>query len=141
MNSASVKWDGLQELRDALRKLPAELTADASGIVNSAGTGAKDEIVAAYAEGRKGNLKRGVTTEEQHTKFGVSVVVRSRAKHAWLYEYGSAPRETRKGKDRGSMPAKPTFVPIVVRRRRTMYERLKALLVSKGLLVSGHAGG
>ena len=133
----SLHWDGLEELKSALRNLPSHLTAEAAALVIAAGTGAKAEIVAAYPIGPTGNLRRGVTTQEQHSQFGVTVMVKSRANHAWIFENGTRRRQTDTGANRGEMPAKHIFIPIMTRRRRAMYEALNSLLTRNGLVVSG----
>ncbi len=144
---ASVRWDGLDELRAALRSLPADLAAEASGIVTGAAEGAKSEIVSAYqARRRTGNLAKGVkiirgATNIVSSRFGVGLMVTSTAEHAWLFENGSQARHyvTVAGKKHltGSMPPARIFVPIAIRRRRLMHDQLKAMLVRHGLSVSG----
>lgn len=127
------------EFRAALRNLPEELTQEAAGIVTGAAESAKSEIVAAYPE-VTGNLKRGVTVKQERSSFGVSAVVKSNAKHSHLYEYGSQVRNTSIGANRGAMPARPTFVPIVVRKRKAMYQSIIGLLRRAGFQVSGDVG-
>jgi hypothetical protein len=65
--------------------------------------------------------------------------VKSTAKHAALFEIGTQARHTNIGANRGSMPPGKIFVPVVVRKRRAMYERLKELLVRHGAKVNGNA--
>jgi hypothetical protein len=131
---------GLEELRAALRALPAELTAEAGGIVDNAGELAKSEIIQRYPK-RTGNLRDHVTVRTVNAgQFGAAVQVRSSAKHAHIYEIGTQARHNKLGANRGSMPPGNVFVPVVVRQRRKMFERLKDLLVHNGLVVSGDAG-
>lgn len=134
-----MKFDGMAELRAELRNLPAELTAEASGIVDGAADSAAGEIRAAYEEHRvSGNLARGVrVTRQDAGKWAAGAIVKSTAPHSHLFEYGSQARHTDIGANRGSMPPRPTFVPIVMRKRREMYGKLKAMLVRHGLQVSG----
>ena len=129
-------WDGLKELRAALRNLPADLKKDAGPIVERAVDGAADEIRSAYAK-KRGNLQRGVKVQKQLSEFGVGAILRSTAPHANLYEVGSQARHTELGAFRGSMPARPTFIPIVVRKRREMWDDLRDLVESQGLTVTG----
>lgn len=124
------------EFRQALRDLPREMAQEASDIVTGAAEQAKSEIVAAYPE-VTGNLKRGVTVKSEQSAFGASAVVKSNARHAHLYEYGSQVRHTDIGANRGAMPARPTFVPIVVRKRKAMVQSLIGLLKRVGFTVSG----
>lgn len=127
------------EFRKALRNLPKELADEAQGVVMDAANGAKAEIVAAYPE-VTGRLKHGVKVTTEFSAFGASAVVKSSAKHSHLYEYGSQVRHTNIGANRGAMPPRPVFVPVVVRRRKQMYEGLIRLLQRAGFQVSGHAG-
>lgn len=141
--SASIRWEGLDELRAALRSLPDDLATEAEGIVLGEAQAAHDEILASYTE-RTGNLKAGMFLfKSAVSRYGVGVVVMNRAKHSHLFEYGTQVRHTAAGAHRGVMPAAPAglrFVPKIIRHRARMYDRLKALLVSHGLLVSGDAG-
>lgn len=139
MSQNRIRFDGLDELKQALRQLPAELTAEASGIVDGAANEAMREIVDKYPT-RTGNLKDGVTvTHFEGARFSAGAIVKNTAKHAFIFEHGTQARHTDLGANRGSMPPGHVFVPIVIRKRRAMYERLKTLLVSKGLVVSGDA--
>jgi hypothetical protein len=131
---------GLEELRAALRALPAELTAEAGGIVGNAGEQAKAEIVQRYPR-RTGNLRDHVTTRTVNAgQYRAAVQVRSSARHAHIYEVGTQARHNKLGANRGSMPPGNVFVPAVVRQRRQMMERLRDLLVRNGLVVTGDAG-
>jgi hypothetical protein len=62
----------------------------------------------------------------------VSYLVRNPAKHAAIFEFGTQARHTKLGANRGSMPPGHVFLPIVQQRRRTMYLRLKDMLVRFG---------
>lgn len=128
--------DGLDDLKAALRRLPHELTAEASEIVIANAQKAKADIIAAYPR-RTGNLKNHVSVTTVSSTYSTGAIVKNTAKHAWLFENGTQARHTDIGANRGSMPAGHVFVPIVIRQRRVMYERLRALLVEHGLSVSG----
>lgn len=133
-----VVWEGLEELKAQLRQLPADLAAEASSIVLDAAQGAKTDMV--YPR-RTGNLADHVTVSTVSAgTFGAAAIVRNTSPHAAIYENGTQARHTALGANRGSMPPGHVFVPAVMRNRRRMYERLKALLVSHGLVVSGDAG-
>ena len=56
----TLHWDGLADLKDALRKLPTELASEANYIVLSAVDGARMTIIDEYPTGPTGNLKRRV---------------------------------------------------------------------------------
>jgi len=136
-----MKWDGLAELRTSLRNLPTELTAEASGIVQRAAEDAATDIRAGYqAHRRTGNLADHVKVVPLSVgPFGAGVQVKSTAKHAAIFEHGTELRHTSLGANRGAMPPGRVFIPAVIRRRRSMYDKLKALLVNKGLEVHGDA--
>lgn len=132
-----IVWEGLDELRAALRALPDELAAEASGIVLAAAEAARQEIVDAYPH-RTGALWSGMAvTTTAAGRYGAGAVVINRAKHAYIFEVGTQARHTSLGANRGSMPAGNVFIPRVIKHRRAMYEQLKALLERAGLEVSG----
>jgi hypothetical protein len=130
---------GLSEFKRALHNLPQDLTDEASVIVQAQADEAQRQIRTAYPEGPTGNLRRGVQTERNVSKFTSRAVVRSRAKHAHIFERGTRQRRTDKGWNRGAMPAadvQEQMIPIVIRRRRVMVEALKALVRRAGFQVS-----
>lgn len=133
--------EGLNQLRAALRSLPADLAHEAGQIVQRAAEEAKAQIENAYPEGPTGNLKRGVTiAHEQAGPFAAVSIVRSRARHAWMYEHGTVPRHTSHGANRGRMPKPPPsrqMIPIVVRARARMTNALMDLVRRAGFQVSG----
>jgi hypothetical protein len=136
--ASSVKLEGLEAFRRALRNLPEDLKNDAAEIVRGTADDAKGEVQRVYHEGPTGNLRRGVTKQEEHGRFGVSAVVRSRAKHSLIYERGTQARRTRTGANRGRMPEAPEsdrMIPIVVKHRKRMTERLKDLVRKAGFQV------
>jgi len=69
--------------------------------------------------------------------FSVTAKVQNTAKHAWLFENGTQARHTDLGANRGSMPPGHVFIPIIIRRRRVMFEVLRRVLTEHGLLASG----
>ena len=136
-----LEMQGLNELRAQLRALPDDLAREAGVIVEAQAVLAQQQIQQAYPEGPTGNLRHGVTiSKDSNSRFGTSAIVRSRAKHASIYERGTKPRRTVKGANRGQMPqpdASRRMIPIVIRRRRVMVEALKALVRKAGLIVEG----
>ncbi len=141
MANAQLRFDGLNELREQLRNLPAELTSEASTIVDSTAREAEAEIRGEYESHRRsGNLaKRLRVTRVDQGKYSAGALLKSTAPHANLFENGSQARHTDIGANRGSMPPAHVFVPAVVRARRRMFEKLKAMLQRNGLTVSGDA--
>jgi hypothetical protein len=132
---------GADELRRALRALPAELAGEARGIVDRAAEAARAAVVAGYPA-RTGNLRNNVRLTTAGSGAGVSATLRSSAKHAHLYEFGTAIRHTRRGWLRGAMHGapltpKPVFVPAVMRHRAAMTADLIALVERAGFQVTG----
>jgi hypothetical protein len=126
---------GLTELRAALRELPHELTKEASDIVNETADRAKTDIVAAYPE-VTGALKRGVKRGNITKAFVAGAIVVSTAPHANIFEHGSQTRKTASGAP-NPLPPGRVFVPIVVRARRAMQNKLVDLVRKAGFVVSG----
>jgi len=123
-----------------LLDLPRDLTARAVSIVEGEAAGAAAEIKAAYPEGDTGNLRRGVrvgTPRNAKSDHAVRRVVRSTAPHATLFETGTQTRQTTLGYNRGFMPGANIFVPVVVRRRRAMFDQLVTIVEEAGLDVRG----
>jgi hypothetical protein len=141
--SVSLIWDGLEELKVALQSLPADLTGEAANDVQEAANAAATAVRSAYGKHRvTGNLQDHVVVQERSRgQFGVAYVVKSTARHAWLFEKGTEARHyvTRNGVRHltGRMPPANIFVPTVMRHRRSMYDRLRDVLVRYGLQVSG----
>ncbi len=130
-------FSGLEELRAQLRTLPADLAEEASVDVHEAARAAKSAIVDAYPD-RTGDLRDHVVLEDRAAgPFGAAVIVKNTSKLAWIFENGSQARHTALGANRGSMPPGHVFLPNIIRQRRTMYEKLRALLVAHGLVVTG----
>lgn len=132
------EWSGLDELKAALRRLPAELAQEGGDIVVRRATEAKEEIVDRYAGHREsGNLESHVKVDVDQRPTGASAVVKSTAKHAFIFEHGTQVRRDSKGRNRGAMPAANIFVPVMIRKRRAMNEDHANLLRQKGLEVTG----
>jgi hypothetical protein len=126
---------GLSELQAALRQLPEHLAREADVYVRRAAETTANQIQASYPV-VSGALQRGVVVEHNSSKFGSASLVRSRAYHAHLYEFGSQVRQYL-GANRGAMPAKPTVIPIAIRNRRELVRQLVRLVEQNGFEVSG----
>lgn len=137
--ATTLELQGLDDLRAALRRLPEDLAREADVIVFAHASEAARGIQSGYPIGPTGNLQRGVTQAQNRSTFGVSALVRSRAKHASIFESGSAQRRTAKGFNRGRMP-QPTeaqrMIPKVVRARARMMAALMTLVRSQGFEVT-----
>lgn len=128
----SVTWSGLTEFKNALKKLPAELTEEAAAIVVSHAYEAERLVEGAYPEGPTGNLRRGVTTKaENSSRFGASATVKSGARHAHLFEGGYRGKAPRR-----QVPDNQKMIPIVIRVRRRMVQQLIHMVQKAGLVVT-----
>lgn len=140
MSSVLLKWDGLKELREALRQLPAHLASRAGSIVDRRAQNAAAAIRAGYARHRvTGNLANRVTVSLEDTgRFGAMAVVRARSPHAHLFEFGTQRRKFNKA-NRGVMPKAnpPIFVPTVEHERTQMNRELIELVREAGFEVTG----
>ena len=139
--SSRLELKGLSELQRALRSLPEDLRDEAAVIVLAQRDEAHRQLGAAYAEGKTGRLRRGVTSEQDVSRFSVRGVLRSRAPHANLWEQKNPPkkRQTSKGYNRGTMrttPENQKMIPIAIRRRRAMVNALIELVKREGFQVT-----
>lgn len=136
-----LRFDGLEELRAELRRLPVDLTAEASHIVEATANAAAVEIRSGYAAHVvTGQLQGGVVvTHADAGKYSAGAIVKNTAPHAVIFEHGTRARHTDRGVNRGAMPAGNVFIPAIVKARRRMYEQLRALLERHGLIVTGEA--
>jgi HK97 gp10 family phage protein len=127
--SARVLLEGLDELRDELQRLPADLNREARDQVIATAQATAAELRAAYPE-KTGNLRRGVKVTIEETPTSTIAKVISSAPHAHLWEFGTENRKTQKLWKRGRMPAKfdQGLVGIAIRRRLRM-ERLLVAIV------------
>ena len=135
--SNRLAFDGLAELRAALRNLPAELTGEASRIVEATTNAVAVEVRSEYGKHVvTGNLQAGVVVAHvDRGKFVATGIVKSTAKHAAIFEIGTQARHTDLGANRGAMPPGNIFVPIAIRRRRAMEQALKNMIERHGLQV------
>ena len=137
--ASRLEMQGLNELRAALRSLPEDLAREAGVIVLAQAEYAQQQIQQAYPQGPTGNLRHGVTvSRDTASRFGARAIVRSRAKHASIFEKGTVQRRTAKGANRGRMPlpdVSKRMIPIVVRRRRAMVAALVDMVRRFGLIV------
>ena len=145
--SVRLQWQGMNEFKEALRKLPEHLADEAAGIVVAAAQNVAREVEAGYPQGPTGNLKRGVTISQERGLVSTAAQVKSRAPHAgWFEDFRSGrrnpprPRKTKRGWNRGIMPIAPISqqaIPKFIRARARMIQALVALLEREGFLISG----
>ena len=128
-----LRFIGIEEFYADLRALPPRLQAEGTRLRQSESNAAAVEIRTEYGKHRRsGRLQDRVTV--QHS--GMRSTVKSSAPHAHIFENGTQARHTELGAARGAMPPGHVFVPIVVRRKRALYEQLIALVKREGLLVA-----
>lgn len=136
--SAKLTWQGMSEFRRDLRNLPEDLANEASVIILAHADDAQRQIQDAYPEGPTGNLKSRVRREINRTKFTTGAIIKSAARHAHLFEFGTRKRTTDKGADRGSMPQgqeTQRMIPIAIRTRRRMVGAIITVLEKIGFEV------
>lgn len=129
---------GLTDLRAALLKLPPDLVREAGVIVHAQAEAAAREMAGAYPF-KSGNLRNHLRVELGGDQVSATARVRNTAKHAYIFESGTAPRRWANGKSTGVMPAGRVFIPIAMQRRRIMLAALIDLVTRSGLHVSGAA--
>jgi hypothetical protein len=149
-----LKLDGLQELRDALGKLPQEFRDQGGQIVSDAGARLVSDTQNGYpvrqtnlhpGPNRKsrwyppGNLHSRVATVTSQTTSGALATVKSSAPHAWWFEHKTNVRQTASGANRGAMPeraASQRMIPKAIRIRKAMYVSIVDMVKAAGFEVS-----
>lgn len=136
--SSRIELSGFAELRAALMRLPRELGGEAGDLIENTTEETASSLTQAYPLGDTGHLRAGVKATVTRDQFGAFGVVSSTARHAYLYEFGTAVRHTRLGWNRGWAPShKPDgLIPIAIRARQRLTQRLIALVERAGLQVS-----
>lgn len=131
-----VNLDGLGTLREALMKLPAELEAAASRIVEHAATDTAARLLGVYPG--HGPLRAGVHVVDKSTQWTAKWRVESRSAEAEWWEFGTQNRHTQQGWNRGSTPAhKDTgLISIARTRRRQMVAELIDFVRDQGFIVT-----
>ena len=137
MADFGLKIDGLAELREALKQLPADLLNEASVVVHAQAQ-ATHAIISARYPVVTGNLKQHLKIELGRDAVSVSARVKNTAKHAWIFENGTAARRKGNGASTGRMPAHHLFVSTAMARRRLMYAALVDIVRRAGLTVTGN---
>lgn len=150
--SLRFRFEGLEELKQQLLKLPADLAGDAVDIVQGIADEAADAVRDGYPvretglhPGRfrksrwfpPGQLKGRVSVRRSNGPTWTGAEVISGSPIAWLYDNGSEARHWRNGKYVGRMPPTHHFVKTMIRYRAIMGEALKRLLEYAGLRVTG----
>ena len=140
MPTMRLELKGLAELRETLKQLPEAFASEAAGYVDDQADAAARDIISQDPE-VTGNLKGHVVVKKlaSRGRYGVVRQVRSTARHAHLYEYGTAARQTALGYNRGFMPGIPTVVPTVIRHRRQLVGRLIDVVRRAGFEIRGGA--
>ena len=141
-------FNGLDELRAQLRALPAELTVEASRIVEAAANSMAVEVRGEYGKHNiTGDLQSGVTvTHVDQGKYSAGAMVKSNSPLAWLFDNGSQSRhyfsrngkEHKTGKMWGRIPPTHVFARAAGRARRKINDKFIAMLERNGLRVSGN---
>lgn len=130
-----IRIEGLAEFKATLRKLPADLAREGRTIVDDAARQAYTDIYNAYPV-VTGNLRKGLRRFHESSPFGGRAVVENKAKHANLFEVGSASRKTPWGTP-NPFKAGNIFIPRAIKWRRVMTEGLVDLVERHGFTVSG----
>lgn len=132
----TVNLEGIGTLREALMKLPDELEAGASRIVERAARDTAERVLAVYPG--HGPLRAGVHVVDKSTTLKAYWRVESRSREADWWEFGTQNRRTQLGWNRGSTPAHRDqgVLAIGKARRRSMVAELIAYVRGHGFTVT-----
>lgn len=138
MSNNRLVFDGLTELKQALKVLPVELRGEASNEALGAANGAALDIRRGYKSTAESLAQAVVVERDAPGPWAAGAKVITRHKLAWIFENGTQVRHNARGANRGRMyPPQHVFVPPVMRARQRFYQRLADMLRRKGLLVTG----
>lgn len=114
----------LRGWRDRLRAEVHQAAVDEANAIASV-------VQSQYPVGKTGKLSAGVRVKDE-APFGDTVLlrVRSLAPHSHLVEKGTAARRTRKGWNRGVMPARPIFIPEAIQKRTVFKDKVRRIMGS-----------
>lgn len=127
--------DGLDELRNALRDMPDQLTNDAIAIVATAAHDTASDIKGQYPSGP---MRDGVVVVDRSAPYRARFVVESRTAQAVWWEFGTQNRVTQQGWNRGAEKAHPdqSLIRIAKFYRARMHAALVELVRSAGFTVT-----
>lgn len=140
--SVSIELNGIAELKAQLLKLPDDLADEGADIVRDTANGAAADIALEYGEHVvTGHLADNLVVQhsESSSRFAAVSRVLSTSPHAYIFENGTQLRYTKAGTARGAMPPFRVFIPISMRARKAMVEKLIGLVRRQGLKVNGNA--
>ncbi len=131
--SGGVKLEGLDDLRQQLTNAPEEIRTEAMGILRECTEGAASDMAHRF----KGSLSKTVKTTYPASAALIGIA-QNTAPHAHLYAFGTKPRQTARGANRGRMPAASPEIVVTIARtwRERMVTRLMAMLATRGFLVT-----
>ncbi|MGH9161496.1 MAG: hypothetical protein ACRD2X_16135 [Vicinamibacteraceae bacterium] len=104
-----------------MSQLSDHLQNEAEVVVEDTAQSAAAQIRSEYSAAGYDTLPRAVTVQRTRQ---LGRRVRVDAPHAHLTEYGTAPRKTSKGYNRGTMPPNPVIGRVASSERRKMIDRL-----------------
>ncbi len=142
MAAADLRFEGLDELYRALATLPDRLNGAAEEIAQSEAEQMQRDLPGAYAaagfDRQTGELADRVLVTRVTTPASTGYQVTNRSRKAAWVEFGTVQRFTRgSGAARGRFIARPVFVPMAQRRRRSMLRRLVEFVRQQGAVVTG----
>lgn len=119
--------EGLRELQEAITKAGEAVQENAAKVIEARSQQAENRIKSEYSrisQNLAGSVQRRRTRD-------LSQRVTVTAKHSHLVEYGTGPRKTSEGWNRGTMPANPIVGRVANDERRRMVKELVEV-VKKG---------
>jgi Bacteriophage HK97-gp10, putative tail-component len=139
---ASEGFTGMAALIRDLERMGDDVQQEAGAVVEDTAERMAASVIQSYPRG-DGALRAGVVVEESARRDTARTPlrwkVRSKAKHAHLFEFGTVRRYTAgTGANRGVMEDKPTFIPAAVRARAGMVDRLTRVV--QAVRVKGMTG-
>lgn len=129
--TAQFTFDGLDEVRAALKSAPEALRRELVPEVNALVESLASEVTSAYPIGPTGNLRKGVRLTRVADAAGLLVGrVATTAPHSRIYEGGTVPRQNKRRANRGVMPAANIFIPAAIRHRARLEEVARRALAA-----------
>jgi hypothetical protein len=127
----TLQFIGGDEFIADLRRWRTRLRRQCAAAARDESEGIASAMQHQWPQGKTGNLRRGIRSRLQAESPDLFVYrARAGAPHSNLYNFGTKPRRTKQGWNRGTMPAHPTWIQTAILFRRRFARAVMRILAS-----------